>query len=220
MKRLAALFAAVLLVSAAIAAPPVAAQSDDAGVVEELFGSSAGSVVEQVTSDPIGFAETISAAAGGWASSNSPFSGADRTPSECASDIKTEINDNSATYETYINDRVNASTDRDVVRVECTLETRDGLSTDVVTETIYLTADVNTSDDSYENISAVDTTDRTVDHTVTLSGAATTDGPDDLVEFREEYAEENETPPQQYQARIGGKYSGDVTGTFAFLPDE
>ncbi|WP_123619168.1 hypothetical protein [Halorubrum sp. CSM-61] len=220
MRRTIALLLVGVVIIAGVAAP-AAAQSDstDDGLVSELFGSTGQSIVDQVRDDPIGFAQNVVAAASGAASSANPFGGADRTPAECAADIQTEINDNNAAYATYLNDRVEANASRDVVAIHCSKETRDGFSTDVITETVYLTATVNNSTDpyTYENLSVVNETSMTVDEEVTLTDSATTDGPDDLVEFRKEYVSKNETPPRNYLARIGGKYGNDVSGTFDFL---
>lgn len=223
MQRKVALLLVGVVLLAGVAAAPAAAQTNesDTGLAGELFGSTGQSIAERAMNDPLGFASEVTSAARGMAAGASPF-GADRSTSECAADYQSEINNNAAAYETYINNRTNASTDTDVVAVHCTAESEGLFNDSMVTSTIYLTADVNKSGDSYtyENLTAVDDTNRTVDEELTQTGTARNEGPDDLVTFRKKYVEQNKTPPRSYVARMGGKYRGDVTGTFGFLPDD
>lgn len=224
MQRKLALLLVGCVLLAGVAAAPASAQTNesDQGLAGELFGSTGQTIADRAMNNPLGLASDFASAASGKAAAANPFSDADRSPSQCAADIQSEINQNNGTYETYINDRVNASTDQDVVAIHCSRGSDEIFNDSMVTKTVYLTADVNTSGDSYtyENMSVVDDTSRTVDEDITLTGTAATDGPDDLAKTRKEYLAENETPPRSYRARMAGKYDGDVTGTFGFLPND
>lgn len=207
--RVATIGLSLALVLALVAATPAAAQSEDDGLGDALLGAAV-DVVEDPTEAAASFAawgEGIVANVGG--SIGDP----DRTAGECADDLQAEINDHNATYEQYVNDRLSASTDRDVLRIDCQVEQDD----ETTTETVYVVA--NVTDDGYTNARAVETTERVVDHRIVLTGIAAEDAPDDLATFREKYAAEDETPPASFKGRLKGKYLGHVEGTFGFLPD-
>jgi hypothetical protein len=205
-----ALALVLVLLAAGVAPTTALAQSDseDEDLSDAIFGAAVSAV-----EDPLGAASKFSAWGQGVAANVGAWAGdPDRTPSECASDLTTEYNEHNATYEEYVNSRTKAEETRDVVRIDCQQD-EDGETT---TETVYLVADVQ--DGNYTNSRIVDSTDRTVDERVLLTGVATEDAPDDLETFRTEYAADDETPPPAYRGRMTGKYWGNVYGSFGFLP--
>lgn len=206
--RLATVALCIVVVLTVVAAP-VAAQSDeDTGIGDAILGAAV-----DVAEDPTAAAKSFAAWGRGIAANVGGSIGApDRTAAECAGDLQTELTDHNATYEQYLNDRITASTSRDVVRIDCRVED----DSETTTETVYIVA--NVTNGTYTDTRAVDTTERVVDHRIVLSGVAAEDAPDDLETFREEYASENETPPPAYKGRMKGKYMGHVEGTFGFLP--
>lgn len=140
-----------------------------------------------------------------------------RTAASCAEDIQTELNSNNQTYETYVNNRINASTDRNVVKVTCKYEADGGLLDETMeTESVYVVADVTNG--SYSNMTVVDSTNRSVDERVVLTGLAVQQLPDDLKAFTDDYAAKGKTPGKGYERMMAAKYAGHVEGTFAFLP--
>ena len=217
--RLTKLIVVAIVLAAAIVPGAVAAQTDsddEDGLLGDLVGKMQ-SVAENPTDAAraaVGYAKGLYANA----AYRNPFRDAKRTPEQSATDVQTEFNEHNETYLTYINERVTASSDRNVIELKFTLESDGGDSTE--TRYRYLVADVNETSGDYENATIVSTEpDREVDHTVELSGLATEELPDDLVTFREEYAAENETPPGSYSRELASKYAGHVHGTFEFLPD-
>ena len=147
----------------------------------------------------------------------------ERTADECAADIQATYNANNASFETYLNERTSANTSRDVIRIQCTQEVRDGITTNTDRESVYLVGDVvennSTGATTYEHTRIVDSVDRPVDHRVVLSGLATEEGADDFEAFAEDYAVPNETPEKSYAQRMKGKYGGHIHGTLGFLPE-
>lgn len=212
----------VLLVSAAAVPTPVAAQEEDESFFDGIVGAA----------DPEGglnftaMYDSASAFFGG-ASDNLAYylsqGEPERTADECAADIQATYNEHNQSFETYINQRTEASTERDVIRIQCTQDIRDGITTNTDRESVYLVGDVVTNNStgvtSYENTRIVGDVDRPVDHRVILSGLATEVGADDFEAFTEEYVGPNKTPPRSYRQTMKGKYAGHIHGTFGFLPE-
>lgn len=222
----AAAFVVLLLVGAVapfMAAPAYAQDStsddedEDSGFFDRLVGADNdgdGGILAGVLRT-IGIPNPT-ASARNWMYRNvqNPFSEPKRTADECATDIAAEVNNHSEAYTKYANERATAYASRDVVAVRCEL-TRDGETNE---QTVYVTADVNGSD--YENLSASTTApeNRSVDHTLVLTGMATEEMPDDFVTFREEYVEQDKTPTRGFVISKGAKYKGYVFGSPSFLP--
>lgn len=208
--QLTALLLGLLVITAGVATPALAASSDD----EESLSEKA--------SDLLGGGTTLAKASGSVfmaVMSNLDYQierfgdyEPARNPSECAGDISSEVNNHSAAYEEYINKRVAASNNTDVIEVRC----RYAENGELTTSTVYIVADV--ANGEYQNLSAVSSTNRTVDETVVLTGKATEEMPDELVTFREDYVATNTTPPKSYEPKLGSKYASYVHGTPSFLP--
>lgn len=219
-----AAFVVLLLVGAAApyAVAPAQAQDDsdsddgDSGFFDSLVGadnddSGDGFVASVLRS--VGIPNPM-ASARNWMYRNNPFHDAKRTPTECTDDIMSEVNNNAASYTEYVNERSTAQTAYDTLEIRCEL-TQGGETT---SSTIYVTADVNGT--NYENVSVSESPpeNRSVDERLVLTGIAAEELPDDLVEFRKEYVEEDETPTRGYVISKGAKYKGYVWGSPSFLP--
>jgi hypothetical protein len=218
-----AIVVVVAAIGAGVGVGPVAGQQPEPGssVLDDVFGTdesdnSSGGLFGVVASESeflpayvSGVTERVAASA----------PGRERTAEECATDLQAEVNEHSAAYTRYINDRVLPEKKYDVIEVRCTHSA--SMFASGGSETIYLTATVAIQNQSivYRNLTAVDSTSRAVDHTIVLSGVATEQMPDDLAEYRETYVAENETPDDGYVRRIGAKYKGHVAGTPSFLAD-
>ena len=210
---------ALLVVSASLAAPVTAQTTDDSDEDEDSVADTLLGVGSSILEDPGGAFDAIKAAASGAyanAAYRNPFREPTRTPDECATDIQEEFNAHNATYLSYANERISASTARDVVEIECTAETDDGTES----TSIYLVATVNQSTNGYDSARVVTETERAVDHRVTLSGLATEEMPDDFARYTDDYAEPGETPPRSFKSEMVSKYAGHVSGTFEWLPEE
>jgi hypothetical protein len=211
----------LVVVSAAVAAPVAAQTSEDSddddaeqSVADTLLG-----VGSSALEDPGGALDAVRAMTAGVYANvkyHSPFREPVRDVDECAADIREEFNAHNATYLSYANERISASTARDVVEIECTAEA-DG---DTESRSVYLVATVNESSNRYDSATVVTETDRTVDHRVRLSGLATEEMPDDFARYTSDYAEPDKTPTRSFKSEMVSKYMGHVSGTFEWLPEE
>lgn len=190
--------ALVVLVAMAGAAP-VAAQDSDEPPLADVFVDEGG--------EPTLVAKALSEVSDVYSVARSFATGIgdDTTATEAADAAQTEFNDHSSAYDTYVNQRTNASTSADVLKVTFDLE---------ATDTRYVVADVNGSD--YENVSMVTSTDRQVDESCTLSGSAARSAADELEQFHEEYVKPGENPTATYLAMMNAQYSGVTNCSFSF----
>ncbi|ELZ96591.1 hypothetical protein [Haloferax sulfurifontis] len=212
-KRRLALILVVALIASAVAPMGVAAQTDDGdtGLLEALTGKAV-----DIAEDPVGAAKAASAFFKGAAENiayANPLREPKRDARQCALDIQSEFNANNETYIAYANERIVANTDYDTVRIRCETDTDDGDNG----QTVFFVADINQTTGNVTSAEIVNETSRSVDKRVTLSGLAAEEGPDDLVDFREEYVETNTTPEGAFGRRMAGKYAGHVEGTFDFI---
>lgn len=140
--------------------------------------------------------------------------GPESTAAESATAVQEEYNDHSTAYETYVNHRVTADTDHDVVELTLTL--------DDTSETVYWVADVNSTDDTFENTSIVDNTDRTVDQTVALDGIAAENAADELTRFHDDYVVDNTTPKRGdgYLTGLGARYAGHAQSSLIDIKED
>lgn len=217
--RLVSIMLAALLVASA-AATPLAAADENSGPFGDVlstagnnaddnatFGlSTARTVISTVTASLSGLRDRVAYGAKAVVADED----AQPSASEQAREVQSFYNTNNESFEAYVNNRTDASTDSDVIELRFTLNGE--------TETKYLVADV--SDGSYTNSQIVNSTDRTVDHWVELDGLAAADAPDDLEAFHDDYVAEDEDITQAYLSKMAAKYKGFVSGSFEFLPDE
>ncbi|MWG36238.1 hypothetical protein [Halomarina oriensis] len=238
-QRAFALLATVLVVTSTVGVTTATAGSADSDISDALLGSAPeedvergllASVTHRVThpveslesftdSATAWLTETHAALKRGWYetfSEGTPWHEPVRTDAECAEDIHHELNQHSAAYTTYVNDRITASESRDVLRITCRLGENE--------TSVIATADVVERDGQlvYENfeVQQPSATERVVDEEIVLTGLATEELPDDLEAFTDEYVEANETPERTYAARKGAQYNGFVYGTFDFLESD
>lgn len=192
---------AALLVLAAVAPGVAVAQTDDEGIIDGIDGPS-----DLVSVAAEGVGAITDAVAGGLAVAEHAVLGDDRTPAEQADATAATFNSNSDSIETYLNARVSDDVNRsawDVIAVEVVGEEE--------TATRYLTADV--VDGNFTNLSMDASTDRTVDKTIRLEGAAAANADGELDYFVTEYVDEDRDPDAALRARWFS-FRGDVT-----LPD-
>jgi len=198
---LAVALVAILVGGAAILTFAAPAAADDHGIVYGPVDALQDSGVN-VSDSPLEAAQqtvaALQAGASGYIARVSS-DGGDESVAETADALRADINDNSGDYEAYINSRVDASTERDVLAV-----TLDGDAEN----TTYVTADVQNG--SYTNLAAVGSTDRTVDVECTLSGDLATRADDELQRFREEFVASDEDVSAAFVSRMTARYDGSL----------
>lgn len=144
--------------------------------------------------------------------------GEDRSAADCRSDLMAQVNDHNGTYLDELNQRLGASTSRDVVRVRCVDDPTNPFGETEVAS-FYLVGTVNTSTGSYDSLRAVENTNRTTDETIVLSGLARDQLVVDLEAYRTKYAGSDKRPDPGYAERMKAKYAGAVHATFDGVPN-
>lgn len=119
-------------------------------------------------------------------------------------DLQTEFNTHNTTLREYANAR--DIHEGEVAQIDCTI--------DGDTATLYLVADYNNSSSEYESVEAVQTTDRDVDHTVTLRGMACDNAAGEIDAFVDAYAEPGNDVDSRYAGRMASKYKGKIDEPF------
>jgi hypothetical protein len=195
-----------LLAGAAI---PAAASHDttdsdaDSSVTDALFGTS--------DSDDDGLVGDITRTVGGGlgvasgtldrvAYQYSPFGPEPDSAEQNAEETMQAFNERSESFVTYANDR-NVS-GGEVVQI--TFDQADA------EETIYLVAEYNQTSDAYESAEMVNTTDRTVDETVTVSGMAADNAAAEIEAFHSEFVEPNDDVTTSWLAKQWAAYNEDL----------
>lgn len=112
-----------------------------------------------------------------------------------------ELNANNATFEDYLNNRTTATTGYDVIEV--TFEIGD------TTDTRYIVSDVE--NETYTNVQMVNSTDRTVDETITLREEAAENADKEIDFFANNYASEQRGVDDTYIAHLSSRY-GSIFG--------
>lgn len=197
---------AMLLVGAGTLAVVPTAAADDHGLIRGPIDRLQDSGVA-FSEDPIEAAQQTAAAVSAWAQGAATrvtgvgASDESETVAETSADLRAVVNDNSASFERYVNARVDATADRDVVAVTLDGDTEN---------TTYVTADVQ--NESYTNLSAVGTTDRDVDVECTLSGDLATRADDELERFHSEFVSDDENVSAAFVSRMGARYDGSLGG--------
>lgn len=187
-----ALLALVLVLAAVTVATPASAQSDEC----------ADAVLESVCEANAAFwayAGGLSDRAADVATGIVSDTGAETA----ADDFQSTFNSHNETIEAWVNDRTNASTDRDVVALTFR---ESGSGT-----TVYLVATVNNS--SYQDSHVVDSTDRSVDESCTLEAAAARNADSETQRFHDEFAEPDTDLTDAYVRQMAGRYGGKVDCT-------
>ena len=94
----------------------------------------------------------------------------------------------------------------EVLRVDCTV--------DGETATGYIVATYNSTSEEYESAKAVTSTDRTVDHEITLQKNACDNAASELEHFYDEYASQDKDVTRKYMTKMASKYKGNVEEPF------
>lgn len=194
-RKTASVFAALVVL--VLAAPgPAVAQSDEGVSVDDFTEDQ--SVAAAVLDGIGGF---VSGLTSRLRHSVSEAVGEDHTDLEATvGDATSYYNDRSTAFEGWANERVDADTSRDVVKLTFEDEGE--------TETRYLVADVNNSE--YQNSEIVTSTDRSVDETCTVSGLAAQNADAELETFYDEFVSRGESISAGYASRMKGQYDDDV----------
>ncbi len=122
-----------------------------------------------------------------------------------AQDTKATFNINNATLEDYVNQRVSVNVSEwDVIAIEHRVGD--------ASSTVYLTASKNSG--SFDNATMVNTTDRTVDHTLVLEENAAESADEELAYFVENYAADGKDIDRALITRMQA-YADQIT-----LPEE
>lgn len=109
--------------------------------------------------------------------------------------------------ESYISFANNRSIhEGEVVQVDCVI--------DGETATGYIVSNYNDSSEAYESAKAVKSTDRSVDHQITLRKNACDNAADELEYFYDEFASQDKDVTRRYMAEMAGKYRGNIDEPF------
>jgi len=194
---LAVLAITVALIAGAVTGP-VAAQSDDTSVLDVITGD-ADSAFEA--------AQNSAKFVAGWVDGKIEKLAADETEHSAAgvaATLREDINGNATAYQQWLNDRLQASTDRAVLQVTVENETDSAR--------FYVVTDV--SNGSYENLRATTNTSKTVGESCMLSGRAAANAPDELDTFRTEYVDANRSVDTSHTGRLAAEYDDEISCTF------
>lgn len=200
--RLATTAFAVLLVVGLVGAAvaPAAAthdDTDDGGLTDALSPTDEGSVVDTVQGAAKGYFARASYAV-------SSFGGDTPAAEESKQDALEEFNANSGNYVAYLNNR--DVHNGEVVQVD--------FQQNGETETMYIAGTYNDSSGEYESAEAVNTTDRTVDHQLTLRGMAAENAAGELERFNDEFAAPGNDLTNKYVSEMAAKYGSTVDEPF------
>lgn len=197
------LLVAVIVLSATV---PVTAAADS-DPPDDLFGADSETVpgIGVSTESVPAFVEGLLAR---FDAADIPFleNESDETAADAAQNVQTAFNGNASSFQEYVNNRTSASTDYDVIALEYVIGDE--------TATMYLVA--NVSDGDYQDMSIVDSTDRTADETCTFEDRAARQADAELERFHDETVVNGEAISQARVARLAGEYGGSIDCSFDF----
>lgn len=186
------------LVGAAVA--PAAAthnDTDDGGLTDALSPAEEGNAFDTVKGAVKGYAARVSYKISSFRNDTPAAENSKQAALE-------EFNQNSANYVSYLNDR--DVHNGEVVEIE--------FKQSGETATMYIVGDFNETTDQYDSAEAVNTTDRTVDHEITLRGMAADNAADELERFNDEFAEPGDDLTNSYVSEMAAKYGSSVDEPF------
>jgi hypothetical protein len=197
MTRLKPITLTAILVVALLAgaAAPAAAEHDDGD------SSTLGEVLD-APADALGYARGL--AEGALSRASYAINGPEDDAATNRDDAIDAFNQHNTSLIQYANAR-NVH-EGEVARIDCTIEDE--------TATAYIVADYNSTSGEYESAKAVTSTDRTVDHTVELRGAACDNAAAEIERFDEEFASQDKDVTKRYLAQMASKYGGSVDEPF------
>lgn len=200
---------AVLLIGTAFAPSVVAKPDNSDSVLDTLFGADGeDGLLSKISWSAVknagsGFLSRANAKYNPWA--DEPEGGA----STYATNTAEKWNANSASLETWVNKRTDASTSADTAKI--TFQDKED-----TTAVRYVVMDV-TSGNEYDNMemlnaSEFESTGRTVDKSFTLSPFASRHASEELDTFITDYASPGNNITKAYLSNMGGKYQGEIEG--------
>lgn len=221
-------FGAVLLVGALLSGAAGLAAADtttdedrNVSVVDEMiYGDAAAAedpgVLDQVSAAMTGFRGAME----GWVEQqrydSEEADGVDAAAQSLTESINAqssaEAPDGAVTWSEYLNSRVTADEDVQIVQVDMHM---DGES-----ETRYIIADYNTTDSTYDSVTAVSTTDRDVDRSVTLCGMAADQASEEVDAVVDGFISSDSMLTIDEISRLNSQYGDHVAGDIDGLSDE
>lgn len=114
------------------------------------------------------------------------------------------FNQHNASFVEYANDR--DIHEGEVVQIDCVIEGE--------TATGYIVSTYNDSQGNYTSAEAVTSTDRSVDHTVTLERNACDNAASEIEYFHDEFASQDRAPTRKYMSTMASKYAGNADEPF------
>ncbi|ELZ40641.1 hypothetical protein C471_07656 [Halorubrum saccharovorum DSM 1137] len=123
-----------------------------------------------------------------------------------------EAPDGAVTWSEYLNSRVTADQDVQVIEVDMHM---DGESA-----TRYIIADYNTTDSTYNSVTAVQGTDRSVDRSVTLCGMAADQASEEVEAVVDGFISSDSMLTIDEVSRLNSQYGDHVAGDIDGLNDE
>jgi hypothetical protein len=142
--------------------------------------------------------------ASGWVNARLAWlSGEETTSADACGELQTEFNSHNDTVRKWVNARTNATTDLNTLAVTC--------DTSDETETVYLTASVNSTTANYTSAEIVDSTDRDPDAECRLEEDAADNAAGELDTFITDYASPGADVDQSFTQRLAAQYTGDVS---------
>jgi len=127
----------------------------------------------------------------------------DSNATAAAENATAVYNAHNASFETWVNNRTNASTSQDVVEISWHVEGE--------AATRYLAATVENG--TYTDSAMVASTNRSTDETVSLCGLAARRSATELEQFHDRFAGPGENTTSDYLAKLGGRYGADVSSS-------
>ena len=182
------------LAGAAVAPAAATHNGDENGTVGDALTPSDNGILAGIIGTASGFTDRAKYA----------VFGADDSATENRDAAVSTFNQYNDTLLAYANNR--SIHEGSVVQVDCTIDDE--------TATSYIVADYNDSSEEYTSAEAVTSTDRSVDHTVTLEGAACDNAAEEIEYFHDEFASEDKDVTKRYMAEMAGKYAGSVDEPF------
>jgi len=200
-------FVACLVFAQGALSAPVAAQQDTAGPVDEVFDSSDdGGLLDTVGSYYSAADGVVSGIRSRIVQAVTHSVGVSESPDaeQAATDVADVVADHRSDLQAYANARSTADGDYDALRFEFTI--------DGETATRYVTADV--VDGNYEGATMVADTDRSVDESCELEGAAARNADEELQTFVDTYVEPGDNVSESLFTRISTQYGGNIDCSF------
>lgn len=180
----------------AATAMPAAAEHD---------GGDSGGVSDMLTPSDDGILATVYGSVAGITDrALYKINGPDDSATENRDQAIQAFNQYNESFVAYANNR--SIHEGDVVQMDCVI--------DGETATAYIVADYNDSLGEYTSAEAVTSTDRQVDHTVTLEANACDNAAEEIETFHDKFASQDKDVTRKYLAEMASKYKSTVDEPF------